>query len=66
MAGAGAGYLDEHLDWFHCTVPQGVVPVNQDGEVETFALMDGHELLQNMQRGLFTLEATLIQAALLA
>jgi len=61
--GGGAGYLDEHLDWYRCTVPDGLVPVNQDGEVETFALMDGHGLLQKMQQGLFTLEATLIQAA---
>ena len=65
LDGGGAGYLDEHLDWFHCTVPHGVVPVNQDGEVETFALMDGHELLQKMQQSQFTLEAMLIHAALL-
>jgi 8-oxo-dGTP pyrophosphatase MutT (NUDIX family) len=61
--GGGAGYLDEHLDWYHCTVPDGLVPVNQDGEVERFALMDGHELLQKMQQNEFTLEAMLIQAA---
>lgn len=61
--GGGAGYLDEHLDWYHCTVPDGLVPVNQDGEVERFALMDGHELLQKIQQNGFTLEAMLIQAA---
>ena len=64
--GGGAGYLDEHLDWYHCTVPDGLVPVNQDGEVETFALMDAQALLQKMQRHEFTLEAMLIQAALMA
>ena len=64
--GGGAGYLEEHLDWYHCTVPDGLVPVNQDGEVELFALMDGHALLQKMRDGEFTLEAALIQAALLA
>jgi 8-oxo-dGTP pyrophosphatase MutT (NUDIX family) len=64
--GGGAGYLEEHLDWYHCTVPDGMVPVNQDGEVECFALMDGNELLQKMRNGEFTLEAALIQAALLA
>ena len=61
--GAGAGYLNEHLNWYRCTVPDGLVPVNQDGELETFALRDGHGLLQNMQQGLFTLEVALIQAA---
>ena len=61
--GGGAGYLDEYLDWYRCTVPDGLVPVNQDGELETFALRDDHGLLQNMQQGLFTLEAMLIQAA---
>jgi len=64
--GRGAGYVSEHIDWYHCVVPEGVVPVNQDGEVEGFALMDGHELLQKMCDGKFTLEAALIQAALLA
>ena len=63
--GGGAGYLDEHLDWYHCTVPDGVVPVNQDGEVAQFALMDGHALMQKMRQNEFTLEAMLIQAALL-
>ena len=61
--GASAGYLNEHLNWYSCTVPDGLVPVNQDGELETFALRDGHGLLQNMQQGLFTLESALIQAA---
>ncbi|MDI1274087.1 NUDIX domain-containing protein [Polaromonas sp.] len=64
--GGGAGYLQEYLDWYHCTVPDGVTPVNQDGEVACFALMDGYELLQKMRDGEFTLEAALIQAALLA
>ncbi|MDP1955230.1 MAG: NUDIX domain-containing protein [Polaromonas sp.] len=62
--GGGAGYLDEHLDWYHCTVADGLVPVNQDGEVESFALLEGEELLQKMQDQEFTLEAMLIQAAL--
>lgn len=64
--GGGAGYVVEDLDWYHCTVPDGVTPVNQDGEVERFVLMDGHALLQKMHNGEFTLEAALIQAALLA
>lgn len=64
--GRGAGYVVEGIAWYHCTVPDGVTPVNQDGEVACFALMDGHALLQKMRDGEFTLEAALIQAALLA
>jgi len=63
--GNGAGYVSEYIDWYCCTVPEGIVPVNQDGEVECFALMDGQELLRQMQQDQFTLEAALIQAALL-
>lgn len=63
--GGSAGYVVEDIDWYHCTVPDGQVPVNQDGEVACFALMDAHELLQKMRDGEFTLEAALIQAALL-
>lgn len=61
--GNGAGYVSEHIDWYRCTVPEGMEPVNQDGEVQCFALLDGNELLRQMQQGQFTLEAALIQAA---
>ncbi|GAB3469120.1 hypothetical protein GCM10011496_00450 [Polaromonas eurypsychrophila] len=63
--GHGAGYVVERIDWYHCTVPDGQVPVNQDGEVEQFVLMDASEMLQKMYAGEFTSEAALIQAALL-
>ncbi|MES2954465.1 MAG: DUF4743 domain-containing protein [Pseudomonadota bacterium] len=63
--GHGAGYVVERIDWYHCTVPDGQVPVNQDGEVEQFVLMDESEMLQKMHAGEFTSEAALIQAALL-
>ena len=56
----GAGYVVEHIDWYVCTVPDGLVPLNPDGEVAQFALMDGPDLIAAMQRGDFTLEATLI------
>lgn len=64
--GHGAGYVVERIDWYHCTVPDGVVPLNQDGEVEHFVLMDGSEMLEKMHANEFTSEAALIQAALLA
>lgn len=63
--GKGAGYVVEHIDWYRCTVPQGLRPVNQDGEVEQFCLMDARELLSRMQHNEFTTEAALIQAAVL-
>jgi 8-oxo-dGTP pyrophosphatase MutT (NUDIX family) len=56
----GAGFVVEHIDWYRCIVPQGVVPVNQDGEVAQFALMDGDEIAAVLQRDEFTIEAALI------
>ncbi len=63
--GNGAGYVVEHIDWYTCTVPEGVVPVNQDGEVAQFALMGAAQLLDAVQGGAFTLEASLILAAVM-
>lgn len=63
--GDGAGYVVEVIDWYRCTLPDGVVPVNQDGEVEQFVLMGAADMLQAMQRDEFTTEAALIQAAAL-
>lgn len=61
--GQGAGYVIERIDWYRCTVPDGLEPLNQDGEVACFALMDEREMLLKMQQNEFTLEAALIQAA---
>ena len=58
--GNGAGYVVEDIDWFTCTVPNGVLPVNQDGEVAQFVLMTSDEVISAMQRGEFTAEAALI------
>ena len=58
--GNGAGYVVEDIDWYVCTVPEGMVPDNQDGEVEQFRLMDAAELVAALQRGEFTTEAALI------
>ena len=60
-----AGYLQESIEWYICTVPDGLIPDNQDGEVLQFALMDEAQLLAEMQRGDFTLEAALIMASVL-
>jgi 8-oxo-dGTP pyrophosphatase MutT (NUDIX family) len=64
--GGGTGYLIERIDWYRCTVPDGLEPVNQDGEVERFVLLDASEMVNRMQKQEFTREAALIQAALLA
>ena len=60
--GNGASYVVEDIDWFSCTVPDGMLPVNQDGEVAQFVLMTSDEVMSAMQRGEFTTEAALILA----
>ena len=55
-----AGYIVEWIDWYRCVVPDGVVPVNQDGEVAHFALLDEAEVAGKMLREEFTLEAALV------
>jgi 8-oxo-dGTP pyrophosphatase MutT (NUDIX family) len=60
-----AAYMQEFIEWFSCTVHDGLTPSNQDGEVAQFALMDEPELLAAIQRDEFTTEAALIMAAVL-
>jgi 8-oxo-dGTP pyrophosphatase MutT (NUDIX family) len=60
-----AGYMNEYIEWYVATVPDGMTPTNQDGEVAQFVLMDETPLLQAMQRGEFTPEAALITANVL-
>ena len=61
----GMGYMVEQIDWFAATVPQGTTPLNQDGEVERFELLQRPELLERLHDNAFTLEASLILAAAL-
>ena len=60
-----AGYMQEFIEWYTCTVPDVLVPNNQDGEVAQFVLLDEAQLLVAIQRGDFTLEAALIMASVL-
>ena len=60
-----AGYMQEYIEWYVCTVPDGLAPENQDGEVAQFVLMDKAQLLAAIKRGEFTLEAALIFASVL-
>jgi 8-oxo-dGTP pyrophosphatase MutT (NUDIX family) len=61
----GIGYMVEVIDWFEGVVPDGVVPVNQDGEVAQFQLLDVPELVARLQENEFTLEASLVLVAAL-
>jgi 8-oxo-dGTP pyrophosphatase MutT (NUDIX family) len=54
------GYMVEHIDVFEATVPAGVVPANQDGEVLRFERLGGVPLRERLMQGAFTLEASLI------
>jgi 8-oxo-dGTP pyrophosphatase MutT (NUDIX family) len=58
--GGGAGYVVEHIDWFRCTVPQGMTPQNQDGEVERFELVSTAAIAARLMGDEFTTEAALI------
>jgi 8-oxo-dGTP pyrophosphatase MutT (NUDIX family) len=58
-----SGYVVEHIDWYRCIVPLGVLPVNRDGEVDEFRQMHADELAQRLERNEFTTEAALILLA---
>ncbi len=61
--GGGMGYMIERIDWFRATVPAGMAPANQDGEVDEFALRTTEELHAQLAQDRFTLEAGLVMAA---
>ena len=61
----GHGYMTEAIDWFEATVPFGLAPVNQDGEVQQFELLSRSDVVLRLEAGAFTLEATLVLAAAL-
>lgn len=59
------GYIVERIEWFRATVPAGVEPVNQDGEVARFELLDRPALLARLHRREFTWAAQAILAVYL-
>ncbi len=63
--GGGIGFMVERIDWFSATVPEGMEPANQDGEVERFDLLDLDEVQRQVARGEFTQEAGLVIACYL-
>jgi 8-oxo-dGTP pyrophosphatase MutT (NUDIX family) len=64
--GGGQGYLNERLLCAQLTLPEGLRPVNQDGEVQAFALWRPHELREGIAQGLLTLDAARILMRVLA
>ena len=52
----------EDTHWYTATVPAGLEPVNQDGEVERFDCVDLGQLRADIVAGRYTLEAALILA----
>lgn len=60
------GYMVEHIDVFEAVVPEGVNPVNQDGEVARFECIGPDELRSRLAARMFTLEAALILARCVA
>ncbi len=55
-------YVVERIDWFNAQLPAGVVPVNQDGEVQQFRRVALAELQTMLLQQAFTTEASLILA----
>ena len=60
------GYVVEVLDWYACSVPHGMQPANQDGEVDEFRAMPADEVARRLQAGEFTLDAAAILVAAFA
>lgn len=56
------GYMVEHVDMFAAIVPNGMLPANQDGEVERFECIDLATLVERLRADAFTLEASMILA----
>lgn len=59
------GYMVEHVHIFGAIVPDAIVPVNQDGEVQRFECLDPTALVDRLRAEAFTLEAALIHATAL-
>ena len=55
--GGGAGLLVEDTHWYTATVPLGLEPVNQDGEVDHFECWPPAQVREAVAQDLFTAEA---------
>ena len=61
--GDGCGYIQERIHWYVACVPDGMLPVNQDGEVQRFELLAPEVVQAWAAREQFTPEAGLVWAA---
>lgn len=59
---SGLEYVVERIDWFQALLPPGVLPINQDGEVQQFRLANPAELRAMLLQNAFTTQASLILA----
>jgi 8-oxo-dGTP pyrophosphatase MutT (NUDIX family) len=59
------GWMVEFVDVFCAVVPDGMTPVNQDGEVACFEALTVDALAQRLRADAFTLEAALVLLAAL-
>ncbi|MDR0216328.1 MAG: NUDIX domain-containing protein [Comamonas sp.] len=59
----GQGLMRERIDWFAAQLPESLLPVNQDGEVQRFELLPPQTVEAWLVQGRFTHEASLILAA---
>ena len=59
------GYMVEQVAVFSAVVPDGLLPVNQDGEVAGFERLDHATLAARLRADAFTLEAALVLLAAL-
>lgn len=64
--GGGAGYLLEDTHWYTVHIPDGLVPHNQDGEVDHFEAWSPATVADAMRAGRFTHEACWVLAQVLA
>lgn len=61
--GDGCGYIQERIHWYVACVPDGMLPVNQDGEVQRFELLAPEVVQAWAAQEQFTPEAGLVWAA---
>ncbi|GAB3646849.1 NUDIX hydrolase [Ramlibacter alkalitolerans] len=60
------GYVVEAIEWYACTLPPGVAPANQDGEVAGFRCMEPAEVEGRLEAEGFTIDASLVLEAAFA
>lgn len=60
------GYVIEDVEWFTCTLPAGVLPSNQDGEVAGFECLAPAALAARLEQDGFTHDASVLYATAFA